>query len=323
MMSDQASERALDVTISIVIPAHNEAENLPILLRELCATLAPLGRLEIVCVDDGSTDNTFAVLLEAAKQDDRIKYVRLSRNFGHQAALRAGLSYSTGDCVISMDADMQHPVRLVPQMVEKWREGHDVVLTARGETDDLTLFKRFTSKVFYLMINALSDVHIDPGSADFRLLDRKVVDVVKSLSESDFFLRGIIPWVGFKSCKLDYTPDRRRFGDTKYSLRKMISFAVSGVVSNSIQPLRLATILSAIISGMAALYTLYAVHIYLVYGQVVPGWASVVVAVSFIGGLQLLVLGVVGEYIGRILKESRKRPGFVVSATNMRLEAEK
>jgi dolichol-phosphate mannosyltransferase len=323
MMSDQASERALDVTISIVIPAHNEAENLPILLRELCATLAPLGRLEIVCVDDGSTDNTFAVLLEAAKQDDRIKYVRLSRNFGHQAALRAGLSYSTGDCVISMDADMQHPVRLVPQMVERWREGHDVVLTARGETDDLTLFKRFTSKVFYLMINALSDVHIDPGSADFRLLDRKVVDVVKSLSESDFFLRGIIPWVGFKSCKLDYIPDRRRFGDTKYSLRKMISFAVSGVVSNSIQPLRLATILSAIISGMAALYTLYAVHIYLVYGQVVPGWASVVVAVSFIGGLQLLVLGVVGEYIGRILKESRKRPGFVVSATNMSLEAEK
>ena len=323
MASDQALERLRDVTISVVVPAHNEADNLPVLLRELGATLAALGRLEIVCVDDGSTDNTFAILLDAARQDERIKYIRLSRNFGHQAALRAGLSYSSGDCVISMDADMQHPVRLIPQMVEKWREGYDVVLTTREESGDISAFKRFTSRVFYLMINALSDVHIDPGSADFRLLDRKVVDVVRSLSETDFFLRGIIPWAGFRSCKIDYIPDRRRFGDTKYSLRKMISFAISGVVSNSIQPLRLATILSAVISGMAVLYTLYAVHIYLVYGQVVPGWASVAVIVSFIGGLQLLVLGVVGEYIGRILKESRKRPGFVVSATNMDLKAER
>ncbi|HZR85531.1 MAG TPA: glycosyltransferase family 2 protein [Bradyrhizobium sp.] len=318
MTCDHFPERAAETTtISIVIPAHNEAENLPVLLDELCNVLGSFGRLEIVCVDDGSTDNTFAVLFEMAQQNDRIKYVRLSRNFGHQAALRAGLSYSTGDCVISMDADMQHPVRLVPQMVEKWRDGYDVVLTLRSESDDLPYLKRLTSRLFYYLINALSDVHIDPGSADFRLLDRKVVEVINSLSEADFFLRGIIPWVGFKSCKLDYVPDRRRFGDTKYSLRKMISFAVSGVVSNSIQPLRLATILSAVISGMAGLYTLYALHIYFVYGRVVPGWASVVVAASFIGGLQLLVLGVVGEYIGRILKESRKRPGFVVSATNM------
>ena len=316
-MNERLSGRNPQATISVVIPAHNEAENLPVLLDDLCAALAPLGRAEIVCVDDGSTDNTFAVLFEAASRNDQIKYVRLSRNFGHQAALRAGLSYSSGDCVISMDADMQHPVRLIPQMVEKWREGYDVVLTLRSESDDLPVFKRWTSRVFYFLINALSDVHIDPGSADFRLLDRKVVDVIKSLSEADFFLRGIIPWVGFKSCKIDYVPDRRRFGDTKYSIRKMISFAISGVVSNSVQPLRLAAILAAVISGLAGLYTLYALHIYLVYGRVVPGWASVVVATSFIGGLQLLVLGVIGEYIGRILRESRKRPGFVVSATNI------
>jgi dolichol-phosphate mannosyltransferase len=320
MVSAPSPEGAPQKTISIVIPAHNEAENLPLLLRDLCATLAPLGRLEIIGVDDGSTDNTFAVLFDAAKQNDQIKYVRLSRNFGHQAALRAGLSYSSGDCVISMDGDMQHPVRLIPQMVEKWREGYEVVLTLRADSDDVPAFKRLTSKIFYLGINALSDVHIDPGSADFRLLDRKVVDVIKSLSEADFFLRGIIPWVGFRSCKLEYVPDARRFGDTKYSLRRMVSFAVSGVISNSIQPLRLATILSAIISGMAVIYMLYALHIYFFYGRLVPGWASVVVAVSFIGGLQLLVLGVIGEYIGRILKESRKRPGFVVSATNIGTE---
>jgi glycosyltransferase involved in cell wall biosynthesis len=316
-MDGRASERNLDATISVVIPAHNEAENLPVLLRDLCAELVPFRRSEIVCVDDGSTDNTFAVLFEAASQNAQIKYVRLSRNFGHQAALRAGLSYSNGDCVISMDADMQHPVRLVPQMVEKWREGYDVVLTLRSETDDLPAFKQFASRLFYYAINALSDVRIDPGSADFRLLDRKVVDVIKKLSEADFFLRGIIPWVGFKSCKIDYVPDRRRFGNTKYSLRKMTSFAISGVISNSVQPLRLAAILAAIISSLAGLYTLYALHIYLFYGRLVPGWASVVVATSFIGGLQLLVLGVIGEYVGRILKESRKRPGFVVSATNV------
>ena len=317
-MNNQVSERSANAVISVVIPAHNEAENLPILLHDLCAVLTPLGQPEIICVDDGSTDNTFAVLFEAASQNDFIKYVRLSRNFGHQSALRAGLSYGTGDCVISMDADMQHPVQLVPQMVEKWRKGYDVVLTTRKESGDLTIFKRLTSRLFYFLINALADVHIDPGSADFRLLDRKVVEVIKSLSESDFFLRGIIPWVGFQSCKIEYIPNRRRFGDTKYSLRKMISFAVAGVVSNSVQPLRLAAILAAVISGMAGLYTLYALHVYLVYGRLVPGWASVVVVTSFIGGLQLLVLGVIGEYIGRILKESRKRPGFVVSATNIR-----
>jgi dolichol-phosphate mannosyltransferase len=183
--------------------------------------------------------------------------------------------------------------------------------------------KRFTSKIFYAAINAMSDVQIDPGSADFRLLDRKVVDVINSLSESDFFLRGIIPWVGFKSCKIGYMPDQRRFGDTKYSLRKMISFAVSGVISNSIQPLRIATLLSVAISGLAAIYVLYALYVYFAYGRLVPGWASVVVATSFIGGLQLFVLGVVGEYIGRILRESRKRPGFIVSATNMPLDPKK
>jgi glycosyltransferase involved in cell wall biosynthesis len=268
------------VTISIVIPAHNEAENLPALFDELCTVLAGEERLEIICVDDGSTDNTFAVMFDAALKNDQIKYLKLSRNFGHQAALRAGLSHSGGHCVISMDADLQHPVQLIPQMLKKWREGYEVVLTLRADTKELPFFKRLTSNIFYAIINAMSDVHVDPGSADFRLLDRKVVDVIKSLSEAEFFLRGIIPWIGFNSCKIEYVPDRRRFGKTKYSLRRMISFAISGVVSNSVQPLRLATMLSAAISVVAGLYTLYALHIYLVYGRIVPGWASVVVVTS-------------------------------------------
>jgi polyisoprenyl-phosphate glycosyltransferase len=308
---------ALEKVISIVIPCHNEAENLPVLIDQLLTCLSSEGTLEIICVDDGSRDNTFAVMFEASQRLDQVKYVCLSRNFGHQAALRAGLAYSNGDCVISMDADLQHPVRLVPDMIAKWRAGYEVVQAIRLDQKDLPPFKRMTSKVFYSIINTMSDVKIDPGSADFRLLDRKVVEVINSLSEADFFLRGIIPWVGFKSCKIDYVPDQRKFGTTKYSLRRMISFAISGVVSNSIQPLRLAAILAAVISGFAALYIVYAVVVYFAYGKVVPGWASVVVVTSFIGGLELLVLGVIGEYIGRILKEARKRPGFVVSATNV------
>lgn len=308
---------AIETTISIVIPCYNEAENLPVLIDQLLTSLSSQDKLEIICVDDGSRDNSFAAMFDASQRSDQVKYIRLSRNFGHQAALRAGLAYSNGDCVISMDADLQHPVRLIPEMITKWREGYEVIQTIRLDQRDLPPLKRITSKAFYSIINTVSDVKIDPGSADFRLLDRKVVEVIKSLSENDFFLRGIIPWVGFKYCKIDYVPDERKFGETKYSLRRMVSFAISGVVSNSIQPLRLAAILAAAISGLAAIYTVYAIIVYFAYGKVVPGWASVVVVTSFIGGLQLLVLGVIGEYVGRILKESRKRPGFVVSATNM------
>jgi dolichol-phosphate mannosyltransferase len=166
-------------------------------------------------------------------------------------------------------------------------------------------------------MSSVSDVSIDPGSADFRLLDRKVVDVINELSEHDFFLRGIIPWVGFTVTKIRYTPDRRLYGSTKYSLRKMISFALTGVIANSIQPLRLATIFALFIAGLSALYAVYAFAIYLTLGRVVPGWTSVALIVSLIGALQLLVLGVLGEYVGRILRETRKRPGYVISQSNL------
>ncbi|MGM5025776.1 glycosyltransferase family 2 protein [Tardiphaga sp. 862_B3_N4_1] len=302
--------------VSIVVPAHNEEGNLPVLLDQIRSNV-PEGLHEIIVVDDGSSDATLAIAIVASQADPRIKYISLSRNFGHQAALRAGLQGATGDCVISMDADLQHPPRLLPDLIAKWQEGFKVVLTIRQEVESNSTFKRVTSSLFYAIMNAVSDVAIDPGSADFRLLDRKVVDVVNGLSEHDFFLRGIIPWVGFSTYKLNYVPDQRMHGTTKYSLRKMISFAASGVVANSIQPLRLATFLALAIAGIGALYAIYALSIFLLYGRVVPGWTSVALIVSIIGSLQLFVLGVLGEYVGRILRETRKRPGFVVGRSNL------
>jgi polyisoprenyl-phosphate glycosyltransferase len=302
--------------ISVVVPAHNEEKNMPVLLTQIRDAL-PNALHEIIVVDDGSEDGTLEAVVNASKGDARIKYISLSRNFGHQAALRAGLRGASGDCVISMDADLQHPPRILPEMVEKWKEGFAVVLTIRKDIEETSRFKRLTSSAFYWIMNSVSDVSIEPGSADFRLLDRKVVEVINGLSEHDFFLRGIIPWVGFQVFKISYAPDQRLYGSTKYSLRKMISFALSGVIANSIHPLRLATIFAVFIAGMTALYALYALVIFLTDGRVVPGWTSVAMVVSIVGSLQLLVLGVLGEYVGKILRETRKRPGFVISRSNL------
>jgi len=301
--------------ISIVVPAHNEEGNLPVLLDQIRSAL-PQGLHEIIVVDDGSTDKTLDVVKAASLSDQRIKYIGLSRNFGHQTALRAGLRGASGDCVITMDADLQHPPRLLPEMTAKWQEGFKIVLTMRKDVESVSRFKRLTSGLFYWLINAVSDVAIDPGSADFRLLDREVVDVVNELSEHDFFLRGIIPWVGFAISKIAYTPDPRLHGSTKYSLRKMISFAVTGVIANSIQPLRLATLFAALIACLSVLYAVYALNEYM-HGRVIQGWTSVALVISLIGALQLLVLGVLGEYVGRILRETRNRPPYIISQSNL------
>ena len=186
----------MHMKISIVVPAHNEEGNLPVLLDQIRSAL-PQGLHEIIVVDDGSTDATLDVIKAASRSDPRIKYIGLSRNFGHQTALRSGLSGASGDCVITMDADLQHPPRLLPELVAKWQEGFKIVLTLRKDVENVSGFKRLTSALFYWLMSSVSDVSIDPGSADFRLLDRKVVDVINELSEHDFFLRGIIPWVGF------------------------------------------------------------------------------------------------------------------------------
>ena len=301
--------------ISVVVPAYNEEQNLPVLLDQIRNILQE-GLHEIIVVDDGSTDATLDVVKAASELDHRIKYIGLSRNFGHQTALRAGLRGASGDCVITMDADLQHPPRLLPEMTAKWQEGFKIVLTVRREVENVPRFKRTTSALFYRLVNLVSDVALDPGSADFRLLDRKVVDVINNFSEQDFFLRGIIPWVGFPVSKILYMPDSRLHGSTKYSLRRMISFAMTGVIANSIHPLRLATIFAGLIACVSVLYALYAFNEFM-HARVVQGWTSVALIVSLIGAMQLLVLGVLGEYVGRILRETRSRPQYIISQSNL------
>lgn len=298
--------------VSVVIPAFNEEGNIEALSGKLVEILDVYGDYEIIFVDDGSRDGTLEKVKGLREQNRRIEYISLARNFGHQNALKAGIDAATGDCVISMDADLQHPPQMIPQMIDKWLEGYDVVYTVRQDDPQLSWFKRKTSAMFYKLMNGLSDIHIKKGMADFRLLDRAVVDVFRDFRESHLFFRGMTAWVGFRQYALEYIPDKRYTGQTKYSFRRMVGFALTGITSFSIKPLRLSILLGIFLAGLAFIYGIYAIVMKLFSSQVMPGWTSVLVSVLFIGGVQLIVMGIIGEYIGKLLMESKRRPHYVI-----------
>lgn len=302
--------------ISVVIPAYNEEENLPEVAARIKQYLEGRYERELIFVDDGSRDDTQRVLRELRAQDPEIHYVLLSRNFGHQSALRAGIDYATGDCVISLDADLQHPPRLLPELLGHWLAGYDIVYTQREEDQRLSWLKRLTSNTFYKLMNGLSSVDFEPGTADYRLIDRRVADIVRSSPDVELFLRGFVHWVGFRQKKVAYTPDARFRGTTKYTLRKMVKLALNGITSFSVRPLHFATLAGVAVSGLAFLYAFYALFILLFTARAVPGWASVLVSVLFIGGIQLLVLGIIGEYLGRLFVQSKQRPPYLVRETD-------
>ncbi len=306
--------------ISIVIPAYNEAENIPLVVEAVGQAVKGLS-YEVILVDDGSTDGTLPAIEYAGEVHPNVFYVALSRNFGHQNALKAGFEHARGQCVVSLDADLQHPPDLIPQMVEKWREGYEVVYTQRREDPELSFFKRKTSSLFYRLLNFLSEVRVDPGASDYRLVDRAVADLVKGSTEHNLFLRGFFAWLGFKQYKLTYTPNPRKHGKTKYTLRKMISVGLNGITSFSIKPLRLSIFMGSLLSAGAFVYALYAIYIRVFKDIAIPGWASVLVSVLFVGGVQLLMMGVIGEYIGKLFLQSKGRPSFVVRATNVPQDA--
>jgi polyisoprenyl-phosphate glycosyltransferase len=315
--SQHAPALPVACTISLVVPALNEAKNLPVLWERVKDALGNRPDFEIIIVDDGSTDDTMAVLRRMAADDCRVRYLSFSRNFGHQRALRAGLERACGDCIISMDADLQHPPALLSDMLALWREDYQVVSTIRLDRTDLNWFKRLSSRVYYRLVNALGGLQLEPGSADFRLLDRKVVDALRAHGEVNPFYRGLVPGLGFRCAKLSYLPGQRLHGQAGYTLRKMISLALDGVISTTTRPLRLATVLAGVMSVITGIYAVYALSIYFYFNLALPGWTSVILVVSLIGSLQLLVLGIIGEYLGRVLNEVRRRPAYIVQETNI------
>lgn len=307
--------------ISIILPAYNEEENLVMAVQKISEQVQALRdryRFEVIFVNDGSSDKTLPLLRELhQKYGDWVHYVSFSRNFGHMSALRCGYDHSRGDAVICMDADLQHPPQYIPVFLEKWCEGYEIVYTVRQDDEKTGWFKRNSSQYFYQLMNRFSDVHIEPGAADFRLLDRKVVNLIQNSQETELFIRGFIPWVGFRQFAIPYKPDQRFAGQSKYTLRKMIRLALNGITAFSVRPLRIATFLGACISGMAFLYATYALYAHFVLKETVQGWTSVLLSVLIIGGLQLLTLGIIGEYLGRLFLQAKGRPSYIVQESSL------
>ncbi len=301
-----------NTSVSIVIPIMNEEGNISKLIKRLKDALRNFENHEIIFVDDGSTDNTLDVIKECRKGDRKIKFLSFSRNFGHQNALRAGLDTAMGDCVISMDGDMQHPPELIPEMISKWMEGYDIVYTVRKDRNQASYMKSRSSRFFYNLLNRLSDIQIDQGVADFRLLDHSIVDIVRKFQENPIFFRGIIKWLGFRQFALSYHPEQRSWGETKYSFRKMVKFAVLGITSFSVKPLQISTVIGTIIALMSFSYGVYALLMKIFTSATVPGWTSMLVIVSFIGGIQLVMLGILGVYLGKLFIESKRRPSYLI-----------
>ena len=270
---------------------------------------------ELIFVDDGSVDATPALLSELAAADSAVKVVLLSRNFGHQTAASAGLRHATGDAVILIDADLQDPPAVMQEMIRKWREGCDVVYGTRRSRAGESFLKLFTARLFYRFLNAMSDIRIPLDAGDFRIMDRRVVDIVNGMPERDRFLRGMVAWIGLKQDTVLYDRNPRFAGVTKYPLRKMLKFAVNGIVSFSNAPLKLATWLGMAVALMAMLGVLGIVYIRLFQDNWVSGWAFISVALFFFSGVQLMCLGLIGEYIGRIYRQNKHRPLYVVDRT--------
>ncbi|MDQ3571652.1 MAG: glycosyltransferase family 2 protein [Actinomycetota bacterium] len=299
--------------VSVVAPVYNELGSLEEFYARVVDALSGHD-WELVLVDDGSTDGTGAKLESLAAQDDRVRIVLLSRNFGHQAALTAGLDHARGDAVAMLDSDLQDPPELIPEMLEHWRRGSDVVYAVRTERAGETRLKLTTAKWFYSLFARLAQIDLTQNSGDFRLLDRRALDALNSLRERNRFLRGMTVWVGFTQTAVSYERDARQTGETKYTPRKMLRFSLDAISSFSHVPLQLATLLGFVVAGIAFLGIPVAIALRLA-GEYVPGIATVLLAVLLLGGIQLITVGIIGEYLGRVYDEVKHRPLYVVRDT--------
>jgi polyisoprenyl-phosphate glycosyltransferase len=312
-MSDHPPAAVRQRTISIVVPCYNEEDVIRQTHERLSAVLKKAGLdYEIIYVNDGSRDKTLAILREMQADDGNVRVLSFSRNFGHQVAVTAGVDMAKGDGVVLIDADLQDPPELIPTMVEMWRNGVQVIYGVRKTRSGESGFKLLSAKLFYRLINRISDAPIPLDTGDFRLMDRCVVEVLKRMPERDRFLRGMVSWIGFKQAPLQYARSERVAGETKYPLRKMVMFAADAVVSFSLVPLRIATLCGFLSALLMVVGIIYALVLRLFTGIWAPGWTLLFIATFFIGGMTLCCLGIIGEYVGRIYRELKQRPLYVV-----------
>ena len=307
----------MKTTLEIILPAHNEYGNIIPIYNEIKEALAVTTYdYCILFVDDGSTDETLNQIKNLAKEDHSVKYIELSRNFGHQNAIKAGLDASDADVIIMMDCDLQHPPSLINEMLKQYELGYDIVRTNRAENSSSSFFKKKTSNLFYNFLNKLSDITLEHGSADFRLISGKAIQQLKSFNEFDLFYRGLIKWMGFKQISIVYQPAKRLHGQTKYTYKKMISFGLKGFTSFSVKPLYFAAYLGLLFSFLSVMYVPYILYA-LFTNTEVQGWASVIATIAFFGGLNLMILGIIGIYLSKLFVQSKNRPHYIIKESNL------
>ncbi len=313
MDSTEHPRRDRPAHLSLVVPVYNEEAALEPFFRTVEPIVEGLADdYEIICVNDGSTDGSLEGLRAMRARNPRIKIIDLSRNFGKEQALTAGLDHATGDAVVPLDADLQDPPELIPEMVEKWRDGFDVVLAVREDRHSDSLLKRVTAGWFYRVFRAMSDTDLPENAGDFRLMDRRVVDALKLMTERNRFMKGIFAWAGFRQAQVSYSRPERAAGASKWSGRKLLNFGLDGLFSFSILPLRMWTWMGLVVSALAMAFMLYIVIDALVVGNPVPGYPSLIAIVLFFNGLIMIGLGILGEYLGRTFLEAKQRPLYLV-----------
>lgn len=307
--------------LSIVVPCYNEEKAIGLFHSALMEQMDGIQRknydYEVIYVNDGSTDGTQKRIQEYAQNNEKVKYIVLSRNFGKEAAMLAGLEYACGDCAVIMDADLQHPPRLIHMMLEKYEEGYDQVIAKRDRTGE-TRKAAFLARTYYRFVNKMIDVELVDGAGDFRLLSRKSIDAVLSLKESNRFSKGIFSWVGFNQTYIQYENQQRVFDESRWSFKRLLRYGVDGVVSFNVQPLRMCVYLGGLLLAISMIYLMYLFIRILIHGIDVPGYFTTITLISVLGGVQLISLGIIGEYVGRIYAEVKKRPLYIISETNVK-----
>ena len=307
--------------LSLIIPSFNEEKNIRPLILKVTEILAPTNYdFEFIFIDDGSTDNTLNEIKLQAKLFSNVFYLQLSRNFGKDHALKAGIDHANGNAIITMDADLQHPPELLPKMLHLWEKGNNIVYTYRVDPNPhVKKRQKITSKLFYKVINLFSDIKLENGASDFRILDERVVNELKKIDEYEIFYRGMVKWVGFSQIGIPYTPAQRHSGTPNYSFIALVKLGISSIMSFSVRPLYIATGVGIFFSVASLLYIPY-ILISIFTGHAVSGWASIIATISFFGGLQLLVLGIIGMYVGKIFLQTKNRPNYIINNKNIELK---